>query len=333
LPATPKITPAVDDRALSAVRTVNAEIEGLKAIVGALSDGLGASFSAAVALIKDARGRVVVSGIGKSGHVARKIASTMASTGTPAFYLHPAEASHGDLGMVAPSDVLLTISLSGETPELKDVINYCKRFAVPLVAITSEPDSALARAADINLILPRAEEACQNTRAPTTSTTMQMAMGDALAVALLEARGFSAADFRTFHPGGRLGAQLVTVGDIMARDTDIPVVRVGVSLSEAIVEMTRKRYGGVAVVGGQGQLLGVFTDGDLRRALPDADFSDLIESHMTRTPVFVDPHLLATEALRLMNERTHPIQFIFVCENGRLTGAVHMHDFLRAGIA
>jgi arabinose-5-phosphate isomerase len=333
LPATPKITPAIDDRALSAVRTVTAEIAGLKAIVDALENGLGASFSAAVTLIKDARGRVVVSGIGKSGHVARKIASTLASTGTPAFYLHPAEASHGDLGMVAPSDVLLTISLSGETPELKDVINYCKRFAVPLVAITSEPDSALARAADINLILPNAQEACQNTRAPTTSTTMQMALGDALAVALLEARGFSAADFRNFHPGGRLGAQLVTVGDLMARDTDIPVVRIGVNLSEAIIEMSRKRYGGVAVVDGQGRLLGVFTDGDLRRALPDAELSDLIESHMTRTPVFVDPHVLATEALRLMNERTHPIQIIFVCENGRLTGAVHMHDFLRAGIA
>ena len=333
MPATPKITPAIDDHALSAVRTVSAEIAGLKAMVEALEDGLGASLSAAIALIKDAKGRVVVSGIGKSGHVARKIASTMASTGTPAFYLHPAEASHGDLGMVAPSDVLLTISLSGETPELKDVINYSKRFAVPLVAITSEPDSALARAADITLILPKAEEACQNTRAPTTSTTMQMALGDALAVALLEARGFSAADFRNFHPGGRLGAQLVAVGDLMARDTDIPVVRVGVTLSEAIVEMTRKRYGGVAVVDGQGQLVGVFTDGDLRRALPAADLSDPIESHMTRTPVFVGPHVLATEALRLMNERTHPIQIIFVCENGRLTGAVHMHDFLRAGIA
>lgn len=336
MPAIPKPRPvpaAVNEHARSAVRTVTAEIAGLKAIVDALGDGLGGPFAAAVALIKDAEGRAVVSGIGKSGHVARKIAATLASTGTPAFYLHPAEASHGDLGMVAPSDVLLTISLSGETPELKDVIHYCKRFAVPLVAITSEPRSALAMASDIALILPRAEEACQNTRAPTTSTTMQMALGDALAVALLEARGFSAADFRNFHPGGRLGAQLVTVGDIMARGGDVPIVEVGVSLSEAIVEMTRKRFGGVAVVDGEANLVGVFTDGDLRRALPAADLSGPVADHMTRSPVFVDPRVLATEALRLMNERPHPIQLLFACENGRLTGAVHMHDFLRAGIA
>lgn len=322
----------MDEHARSAARTVSAEIEGLRAIVSALEDGLSAPFAAAVSLIKDAEGRVVVSGIGKSGHVARKVAATLASTGTPAFYLHPAEASHGDLGMVAPSDVLLTISLSGETPELKDVIHYCKRFAVPLIAITSEAASALARASDIVLILPQAEEACQNTRAPTTSTTMQMALGDALAVALLEARGFSAADFRNFHPGGRLGAQLVTVGDLMVKGADVPIVDVGVSLSEAIVEMTRKRFGGVAVVDGP-DLVGVFTDGDLRRALPTAELTSPVADHMTRRPVTVDPHLLATEALRLMNERPHPIQLLFACEAGRLVGAVHMHDFLRAGIA
>jgi arabinose-5-phosphate isomerase len=334
LPASPKTVPAaIDDHARSAARTVIAEIDGLKAIVAALEDGLSAPFAAAVDLIKDASGRVVVSGIGKSGHVARKIAATLASTGTPAFYLHPAEASHGDLGMVARSDVLLTISLSGETPELKDVIHYCKRFAVPLIAITSETRSALARASDIVLILPKAEEACQNTRAPTTSTTMQMALGDALAVALLEARGFSAADFRNFHPGGRLGARLVTVGDLMAKGADVPIVDAGVSLSEAIVEMTRKRFGGVAVVDGGANLVGVFTDGDLRRALPIAELTAPVADHMTRQPVTVDPHLLATEALRLMNERPHPIQLLFACEAGRLVGAVHMHDFLRAGIA
>lgn len=334
MPASPNTVPAaIDDHARSAARTVVAEIDGLKAIVAALEDGLSAPFAAAVNLIKDASGRVVVSGIGKSGHVARKIAATLASTGTPAFYLHPAEASHGDLGMVARSDVLLTISLSGETPELKDVIHYCKRFAVPLIAITSETRSALARASDIVLILPPAEEACQNTRAPTTSTTMQMALGDALAVALLEARGFSAADFRNFHPGGRLGAQLVTVADLMAKGADVPIVDAGVSLSEAIVEMTRKRFGGVAVVDGGDNLVGVFTDGDLRRALPTAELSAPVADHMTRQPVTVDPHLLATEALRLMNERPHPIQLLFACEAGRLVGAVHMHDFLRAGIA
>jgi arabinose-5-phosphate isomerase len=325
--------PIVDDHARSAVRTVTAEIAGLNAIIDALEDGLGGPFAAAVALIKDVDGRVVVSGIGKSGHVARKVASTLASTGTPSFYLHPAEASHGDLGMVARSDVVLAISLSGETPELKDLIHYCKRFAAPLVAITSEPASALARASDIVLLLPKADEACPNTRAPTTSTTMQMALGDALAVALLEARGFSAADFRNFHPGGRLGAQLVTVGDIMARGADVPIVDIGVTLSEAIVEMTRKRYGGVAVVDADGTLVGVFTDGDLRRALPAADLSAPMAEHMTRSPAFVDPHILATEALRLMNERPRPIQLLFACEAGRPVGAVGMHDFLRAGIA
>jgi arabinose-5-phosphate isomerase len=333
LPATQKIDAARVDYAQSAARTVLAEIDGLKALAGALENGLRGPFTAAVAQIRDAAGRVVVCGMGKSGHVARKIAATLASTGTPALYLHTAEASHGDLGMVARSDVLLALSWSGETPEFRDVINYCKRFAVPLIAVSSEAASALAGAADIALILPKAQEACQNTGAPTTSTTMQMAFGDALAIALLEARGFSAADFRNFHPGGRLGQRLVTVADLMASGADVPIVEATVSLSEAIVEMTRKRYGGVAVVDEAGALVGVFTDGDLRRALPSADLSAPVADHMTRSPVFVDPHLLATEALRLMNERPHPIQLLFACEDGALVGAVGMHDFLRAGIA
>jgi arabinose-5-phosphate isomerase len=332
LPLKPKPAP-VADHAASAVRTVRAEIEGLEALANALRDELRAPFEAAVARIAAAPGRVVVTGMGKSGHVSRKIAATLASTGSPAFYLHPAEASHGDLGMVAPGDVVLALSLSGETPELRDVIHYCKRFAVPLIAISSEPGSALAGAADIGLILPKAEEACQNTGAPTTSTTMQMAFGDALAVALLEARGFSAADFRNFHPGGKLGAQLVSVRDLMAKGSDVPTVTADASLSDAIVEITRKRYGGVAVVDDTGMLVGAFTDGDLRRALPGADLSAPVSDHMTRAPAFVDPHLLATEALRLMNERERPIQLLFACEHGRLVGAVGMHDFLRAGIA
>jgi len=321
------------DHVRSAVRTVTAEIEGLKALAEALEGGLHTAFEAAVDRIRDAEGRVVVSGMGKSGHVARKIAATLASTGTPAFYLHPAEASHGDLGMVARADVLLALSWSGETAEFKAVIHYCKRFAIPLLAVTSEAESALARAADVALILPKAREACRNTNAPTTSTTMQMAFGDALAMALLDARGFSAADFRNFHPGGMLGAQLVTVGDLMARGDDVPIIGEGVSLSEAIMEMTRKRFGGVAVVDGRGALVGVFTDGDLRRALPAADLSAPMAPHMTRAPVTVEPHLLATEALRLMNERPHPIQLLFAVESGRLVGAVGMHDFLRAGLA
>jgi arabinose-5-phosphate isomerase len=315
------------------MRTVGAEIAGLTALSEAFENGLRAPFEAALARIRDARGRVVVTGIGKSGHVARKVAATLASTGTPAFYLHPAEASHGDLGMVARDDVLLALSWSGETPELRDVIHYCKRFAVPLLAVTSEAQSALADAADIALVLPKAPEACRNTHAPTTSTTMQMAFGDALAVALLEARGFSAADFRAFHPGGSLGTQLVAVADLMAEGEAVPRVAESVSLSVAIVEMTAKRYGGVAVTDAAGKLAGVFTDGDLRRALPNADLSAPISAYMTRQPVTVDPHLLATEALRLMTERASPIQLLIACEDDVPVGIIGMHDFLKAGIA
>jgi arabinose-5-phosphate isomerase len=329
----PKLESVGGDHVRSAARTVGAEIEGLIALAEALEDGLRAPFEAAVARIAEARGRVVVSGMGKSGHVARKIAATLSSTGTPAFYLHPAEASHGDLGMITRQDVLLALSWSGETPELRDVIHYCKRFAVPLLGLTSVAESALADAADVALILPQAPEACQNTRAPTTSTTMMMAFGDALAVALLEARGFSSADFRNFHPGGTLGAQLVTVGDLMARGEQVPIVVESVSLAEAIVEMTRKRYGGVAVVDPEGQLVGIFTDGDLRRSLPTADLSAPMSAHMTRSPVSVDPHLLATEAMRLMTERPSPIQMLIASIDGRPVGVVGMHDLLRAGIA
>ncbi len=310
-----------------------AEIDGLKALAAALRNGLRNPFEAAMSIIAEGEGRVVVTGMGKSGHVARKIAATLASTGTRAFFLHPAEASHGDLGMVAEGDVILALSWSGETPELRDVIHYCKRFALPLIAITSEPASALATAADVALVLPKAEEACQNTRAPTTSTTMQMAFGDALAVALLEARGFSAADFHNFHPGGRLGQQLVTVRDLMAKDNDVPSISRHASLSDAVMEITRTRLGGVAIVDDEHRLVGVFTDGDLSRALPNIDLAAPVADHMTRQPAFVTPHLLATEAIRVMNERPRPITLIFVCENDRLVGAVHMHDFLRAGIA
>ncbi len=317
----------------AAVRVVDAEIAGLKALNAALAGPLKAPFEAAVAAIRAASGRVVVTGMGKSGHVARKIAATLASTGAPAFFLHPAEASHGDLGMVAPSDVVLALSWSGETPELRDVIHFCKRFGLPLIAMTSAPASALAEAADIVLLLPSAQEACPNGLAPTTSTTMQMAFGDALAVALLEERGFSAADFRDVHPGGRLGARLVTVRDLMSVGEDLPTVSETATLADAIFEITRTRHGGVAVVDAKGALLGAFTDGDLRRALPTAGLGALVVDHMTRTPVFVAPGLLATEALRIMNARARPILLLFACEHGRLVGAVSMHDFLRAGVA
>jgi arabinose-5-phosphate isomerase len=235
--------------------------------------------------------------------------------------------------MIVAGDVAMALSWSGETPELRAVVHYCKRFGIPLIAVSSEAASALVGAAEVALVLPKAEEACPNGLAPTTSTTMQLAFGDALAMALLEARGFSAADFRNFHPGGRLGSQLVTVADLMATGKDVPTLPETATLSDAIFEITRGRYGGVAVVDTEGRLVGAFTDGDLRRALPKADLSAPVAEHMNRAPVFVDPHLLATEAMRVMNERPRPIMLVFACERGRLVGAVHMHDLLRAGVA
>ncbi|HUO12636.1 MAG TPA: KpsF/GutQ family sugar-phosphate isomerase, partial [Caulobacteraceae bacterium] len=257
--------PITSDHAASALRTVAAEAEGLRALADALGDGLRANFVAATDAILASRGRVVVTGMGKSGHIARKVAATLASTGTPAFFLHPAEASHGDLGMITTSDVVLAFSLSGETSELGDVIHYCKRFGVILVGVTSGPESALAKAATHPLVLPAAEEACPNRLAPTTSTTMQLALGDALALALLEARGFSARDFQAFHPGGKLGAQLLTVGELMG---DPPTIGASASFAEAIEAITAKAwYGGAAVVDDAGRLIGALTDGDIRRSL------------------------------------------------------------------
>jgi arabinose-5-phosphate isomerase len=268
---------------------VAAEIQGLQALAGALENGLGDPFGAAVAAMAAAKGRVIVTGMGKSGHVAHKIAATLASTGTAALFLHPAEASHGDLGMISPGDVALALSWSGETPELRDVIAYCKRFGVPLIGVSSEPASTLAGAADIALILPKAEEACPIGLAPTTSTTMQMTLGDALAIALLEGRGFSAREFRNFHPGGRLGARLITVREIMVTGELLPRLAADATLSEAIFEITRGRLGGAAVVDEAGRLRGAFTDGDLRRALPHAGLSARVADHMTREPVFAEP--------------------------------------------
>jgi arabinose-5-phosphate isomerase len=323
-----------NDHAASAARTLAAEIDGLSALAAALQTSLRAPFAEAVEALLTAKGRVVVTGMGKSGHVARKVAATLASTGTPAFFLHPAEASHGDLGMIGAGDVVLAFSWSGETPELRDVIHYCKRFGVQLIAVASGPDSALVKAASLAFVLPPAEEACTITNAPTTSTTMQLAFGDALAVALLEARGFSAHDFHAFHPGGKLGAQLVTVADLMGVGDTVPRVGLGATFAEAIEAITAHVwYGGVAIVDEAGRLVGALTDGDVRRSLGKADLASPVADFMTRTPVSVEPTLLASEAMRLMNERERPFQLLFVCEAGRLVGAVHMHDLLRAGIA
>jgi len=332
--AEPAAETTAPDHAASAARTLAAEIDGLNALAAALQTSLRAPFAQAIEAILAAEGRVVVTGMGKSGHIARKVAATLASTGTPAFFLHPAEASHGDLGMIGARDVVLAFSWSGETPELRDVIHYCKRFGVKLIAVASGAKSALVSAASLAFVLPAAEEACPNRLAPTTSTTMQLAFGDALAMALLEARGFSARDFHAIHPGGKLGAQLLTVGDLMGVGESVPRVGERATFAEAIEAIqAHVWYGGVAVTDEAGRLVGALTDGDVRRSVGQARLDSPVADFMTRAPVSVEPGLIASEAMRLMTERDRPFNLLFVCEAGRLVGAVHMHDFLRAGIA
>ena len=315
----------------SAVRTLDVEATGLTTLAAAFHDGLGRAFIAAVDLISGAQGRLIVTGMGKSGHVARKVAATFASTGTPAFFVHPSEASHGDLGMITPDDVIMALSWSGETAELKHLIDYSRRFRIGLIAITAVSDSTLGRAADVVLAIPQAREACPHNLAPTTSTLMQAALGDALAIALLESRGFTAVDFSRLHPGGRLGAMLKFVRDIMHTGSEIPLAAVGARMSEAIAEMTAKTFGCVAITDAHGLLVGIITDGDLRRNM-SANLLDLkVEQVMTSQPMTVRPDQLVSEALELLNS-TKKTQLIVV-DGGRPVGVVHFHDLLRAGVA
>jgi arabinose-5-phosphate isomerase len=316
---------------MSALRTLETEAGGITALATAIHDGLGRAFIAAVDLIRQARGRVIVTGMGKSGHVGRKIAATLASTGTPAFFVHPSEASHGDLGMIATDDVIMALSWSGETAELKDLTDYSRRFRIGLVAVTAFADSTLGQAADVVLALPQAREACPHNLAPTTSTLMQHALGDALAIALLESRGFTALDFRVFHPGGRLGAMLKFVRDIMHTGGEIPLAPLGTAMSDAITEMTAKTFGCVGIVDRDGSLLGIITDGDIRRHMSGDLLNMRVESVMTREPNTVHPDQMVSEALELLNtlKRTQ----LFVVDAGRPVGIVHFHDLLRAGVA
>ena len=320
----------------SAVSTVACELQGLEALRDALAGTLGERFSRAVAMLESATGRVIVTGVGKSGHVARKIAATLASTGKPAHFVHPSDASHGDLGMVRPEDAVLALSWSGETAELADLIAYTRRFAVPLIASTARGESSLGRAADVVLLLPETAEACPDSLAPTTSTTMQMALGDALAVALLARRGFSSDEFRDLHPGGRLGARLKRVSDLMHCGDEVPTVAETATLAEAIVRMTGGRFGITGVVDADGLLVGVVTDGDLRRAF-ERDLRGGGDVHglkthevMGRSPRTIAPGELATAALARMHGES--ITSLFAVESGRAVGVVHIHDLLRAGL-
>lgn len=318
----------------SALRSVATERRGLSSIEAALTTegagSLGTAIVAAVELLGRIEGRLIVSGMGKSGHIARKVASTFASTGTPATFVHPAEASHGDLGMIRRGDAVLAISWSGETAELADLITYAKRFRIPLLAMTANQDSALGRQADLCLCLPDSEEACPNGLAPTTSTTMQLVLGDALAIALLEARGFSAHDFKVYHPGGRLGSRLTFIRDIMHTGERIPLVNVGVPVAEAIMEMTGKRFGCVGVVDATGRLTGIVTDGDLRRHMGPSLMSETVDALMTAHPLTVGPDTLAVEALALLNETRRSV--LLVADDRQMPiGIVHLHDLYAVG--
>ena len=315
----------------SALRTLDAGSGGVAALAAAMQDGLGQPFVAAIELIRAASGRVVVSGMGKSGHIGHKIAATLASTGTPAFFVHPAEASHGDLGMITADDVIMALSWSGETAELKNLIDYSRRFRIGLIAVTAEADSTLGQAADVVLALPPAREACPHNLAPTTSSLMQLALGDALAIALLESRGFTAVDFRNLHPGGRLGAALTFVRDLMHRGAAIPLVPQGTPMSQALVEMSAKGFGCVGIVRGETELLGIITDGDLRRHMRPDLLDTTVDAVMTKAPITVRGDQLASEAIEIVNSAK--ITALFVVDDGKAVGIVHLHDLLRAGVA
>ncbi|HEX3709199.1 MAG TPA: KpsF/GutQ family sugar-phosphate isomerase [Pseudolabrys sp.] len=333
--AKPQPNDKTTDRAQSAIgsalRTLEVEGSGVDALAAALRDGLGPAFTAAIDLIRAAQGRVIVTGMGKSGHVGHKIASTLASTGTPALFVHPAEASHGDLGMIAKSDVILALSWSGETAELKNLTDYSQRHSIGLIAMTANADSTLAKTADVVLTLPQAREACPHNLAPTTSALMQLALGDALAIALLESRGFTAIDFGMLHPGGKLGALLKTVSDLMHTGASVPLKPLGTAMTDALLEMTAKGFGCVGITDARGQLVGIITDGDLRRHMRNNLLDAKVDEVMTRAPKTVRPDQLISETLELLNSMK--VTALFAVEAGKPVGVIHVHDLLRAGAA
>jgi arabinose-5-phosphate isomerase len=309
----------------SAIATIKTEIEGLNSLLGFFDD----NYAKAVELILNCKGRVVISGMGKSGHIANKIAATFASTGTPSFFIHPGEASHGDLGMITTDDVVILLSNSGETKELKDIIYYCKRFDIPMIGIIRRYESELTKASTVALVLPAIPEANQ-VNAPTTSTTMMLAIGDALAVSLIDAKGFNPESFGVFHPGGKLGSNFLKVKDLMRFGKDIPSIHEDKKMPEVLLEMTSKHLGCTAVTDSNNNLLGIITDGDLRRHI-DQNFLDHKASEiMTKNPLTTQAHILAAEAIRIMNKKS--ITSLFVLEEQKIIGILHLHDCLRTGL-
>jgi arabinose-5-phosphate isomerase len=314
----------------SALRTISFGKQGLDALEASLQNGLGKAFREAAEMIGGIEGRVIITG--KSGHIGHKIAASLASTGTPSFFVHPVEANHGDLGMITANDVVLALSWGGETAELQGIVSFTRRFSIPLIAMTSGETSTLAREADIVLLLPKAQEACPHGLAPTTSTLMQLALGDALAVALLEARGFSATDFRVYHPGGKLGAMLSHVSDLMHTGDRLPLIGKGSSMPDAIHELSAKRFGCVGVLDDDGRLCGVLTDGDLARHLDGNLGVMTVDEAMTTNPKTIAKDALATAAMALLNK--HSIAALLVVdEDRRPIGIIHFHDLLRVGVA
>jgi len=315
----------------SALRTLEAEASGVTALSAALQSDLGPAFGAAIDLIHNAKGRLIITGLGKSGHIGRKIAATFASTGTPAFFVHASEASHGDLGMITADDIILALSWSGEQPEMKNLITYAKRFRIALIAMTADGGSTLAKAADIALSLPKAREACPHNLAPTTSSLMLLALGDALAIALLESRGFTSVDFSVLHPGGKLGAMLKYARDLMHGGDAVPLKPLGTRMSDALVEMSSKGFGCVGIVDARGHVAGIVTDGDLRRHMRPDLMTATVDEVMTKRPKTISPNLLASEALEILN--SSKITALLVTDGNKPIGIVHLHDLLRAGVA
>jgi arabinose-5-phosphate isomerase len=315
----------------SALRTVATEQAGVAALAAALENGLAEPFAHAVDTVSRIDGRVIVTGVGKSGHIGSKIAATLASTGTPAFFVHPAEANHGDLGMIARDDAIIAMSWSGESKELMGIVAYSRRFSIPLIAITAGATSALARAADVVLILPTVPEACPHGLAPTTSTLLQLVVGDALAIALLEARGFTPDHFRTFHPGGQLGANLTQIHEIMHVGDRLPLVTSGTGMREAILELSSKGFGCVAITSADGALVGIITDGDIRRHIGSNLMEMSVDQVMTKKPKTAAPDTLVATALQTINNSA--ITSLMVVEGRRPVGLVHLHDLLRIGAA
>lgn len=314
---------------ISAKRTIDKEVEALRM----MEDELNENLTNALDIMQKTEGRVIVTGMGKSGHIARKIAATLASTGTPSFFVHPGEASHGDLGMFTPKDSVIAISNGGESKELSDILVYCKRYNIPLITMTKNPESTLAKSGDVLLKLPNDGEACPLGLAPTSSTTATLVLGDILAIALLERRGFSKLDYKQRHPGGKLGAMLQKVSDLMHKGEELPLVKKDASMQEALLIMTSKMLGCVGIVDDSGKLLGMITDGDLRRCLSADMFNKKAVDIMTKNPKTTIPDILAVEALNIMNNTGKGITQLFVIDHNQPVGIIHLHDCLRVGVA